>query len=159
MSTEQWQICVEHQPETREVRGNPPRMRIWNQWLYQQYLLLLTLFLRLMREYEQKIAELPEQQKLTKLCSNAVFSKNVEKGQFSMTLDEERLDDMSTLCRQYTLPQSDESSQLKGWILGNTKIGPVLDVKVCYHQGRYGVEIMIESLFRDRTVSWVRIVI
>ena len=40
----------------------------------------------------------------------------------------------------------------------NTKIGPVLDVKVCYHQGRYSVEIMIESLFRDRTVSWVRIV-
>ena len=38
------------------------------------------------------------------------------------------------------------------------KIGPVLDVKVCYHQGRNGVEIMIESLFRNRTVSWVRIV-
>ena len=35
---------------------------------------------------------------------------------------------------------------------------PVLDVKVCYHQGRYGVEIMIESLVRDRTVSCVRIV-
>ena len=45
-----------------------------------------------------------------------------------------------------------------GWIRVNTKIGPVLDVKVCYHQGRYGVEIMIESLFRNRTVSWVRIV-
>ena len=40
----------------------------------------------------------------------------------------------------------------------DTKISPVLGVKVCYHQGRYGVEIMIESLFRDRTVSWVRIV-
>ena len=31
-------------------------------------------------------------------------------------------------------------------------------MKVCYHQRRYGVEITIESLFRDRTVSWVRIV-
>ena len=47
---------------------------------------------------------------------------------------------------------------MRGWNRGNTKIGPVLDVKVCYHQGRYGVEIMIESLFRDRTVSWVRMV-
>ena len=47
---------------------------------------------------------------------------------------------------------------MRGWIRGNTKIGPVLDVKVCYHQGRYGVEIVVESLFRDRTVSWVRIV-
>ena len=27
---------------------------------------------------------------------------------------------------------------------------------VCYPQGRYGVEIKIESLFGDRTYSWVR---
>ena len=47
---------------------------------------------------------------------------------------------------------------MRGWIRGNTKIGPVLDVKACHHQGRNGVEIMIESLFRDRTVSCVRIV-
>ena len=47
---------------------------------------------------------------------------------------------------------------MRGWIRGKTKIGPVLDVKVCYHQGCYGVEIMIGSFFRDRTVSWVRIV-
>ena len=47
---------------------------------------------------------------------------------------------------------------MRWWILGNTKIGPVLDVKVCVHQGRYGLEAMTESLFRDRTVSWVRIV-
>ena len=47
---------------------------------------------------------------------------------------------------------------MKGWIRGNTKICPVLEVKVCYHKGRYGVEIRIESLFRDRTCSWVRIV-
>ena len=60
--------------------------------------------------------------------------------------------------REYTLPGSDQSSQLKGWIRGNTKIGPVLDVIVCYHQGRYGVEIMIESLFGDKTCSWFRIV-
>ena len=45
-----------------------------------------------------------------------------------------------------------------GRVLGNTKIGPVLDVKVCFQQKRYGIEIMIESLSRDRTVSWVRIV-
>ena len=35
---------------------------------------------------------------------------------------------------------------------------PVLDVKVYFHQGRYCIDIVIESLFRDRTVSWVRIV-
>ena len=65
---------------------------------------------------------------------------------------------MNTSCREYTLPRSEETSRLGGWIRGNTKIGPVLDVKVCFDQGRCGVEKMIESLFRDRTVSWVRIV-
>ena len=64
---------------------------------------------------------------------------------------------MKGSCREYTLPRSEESSRVGGWIRGNTMIGRVLDVKVCYH-GRYGVEMMIESLFRDRTVSWVRIV-
>ena len=112
----------------------------------------------LLRGYEQKVAELPEQQKLTKLCSNAGFSKNVEKGQFFITLDDDAPDDMEGSCREYTLPRSDKSSRVRGWTRGNTKIGPVLDVKVCYHQGRYGVEIMIESVFRDPTVSWVRIV-
>ena len=44
---------------------------------------------------------------------------------------------------------------MRGWVRGNMKIDPVLDVKVCYHQGRYGVEIMMETSFRDRTISWV----
>ena len=101
---------------------------------------------------------MPKLEKLTKLCSNAGFSKNVEKGQFFITLDDDPLDKLMWSCREYTLPRSDESSQAKGRIRGNTKIGPVLDVKVCYHQGRYGVEIKIESLFRDSTVSCVRIV-
>ena len=60
--------------------------------------------------------------------------------------------------REYTLPRSDEASRVRGWILSSTKIVPVLNVKVCFHHGRYGIEVMIESLFRDRTVSWVRLV-
>ena len=31
-------------------------------------------------------------------------------------------------------------------------------MKVCCHQGRYGVEIIIESPFGDKACSWVRIV-
>ena len=112
-----------------------------------------------MHEYEQKFAELPEQQKLTKLCSNAGFSKNMGKGQFFITLDEDGPDDMKTSCREYTLTRNEETSRVRGWIRGNTKIGPVLDEKVCYHQGCCGVEIKIGSFVRDRrTVSWVRIV-
>ena len=85
----------------------------------------------LLREYEQKFAELLEQEKLIKLCSNAGFSKNIEKGQFFITLDDDALDDMKGSCREFSLPRSEESSLVRGWIRGNTKIGPVLDVKVC----------------------------
>ena len=99
---------------------------------------------KLLCEYEQKFAELPDQQKLTKFRSNAGFSKNTEKGQFFITLEHHNLEGP---CREYTLPRSEESSRVRGWIRGNTKIGPVLDVKVCYHSGRCGVEFKIESLF------------
>ena len=50
----------------------------------------------LLREYEQKFAQLPEHQKLTKLCSDAGFLKNIGKGQFFITLEEESPDDMQT---------------------------------------------------------------
>ena len=56
------------------------------------------------------------------------------------------------------MPRNEKGTRAKGWILKNTKIGPVLDVKVCRHQDRYRVEILVESLFQDRTASWVRIV-
>ena len=111
----------------------------------------------LLQHYEFQFEQLPEDQKLSKLRCDAGL-KIVEKGQFFITLEEEGPDEMKNLCREYTLPRSEEASRVRAWILGNTKIGPVLDVKVCYHQGRYGIEVMIESLFRDRTVSWVRIV-
>ena len=111
----------------------------------------------LLRDYEHKFEQLPEDQKLSKLCCDDGL-KILEKGQFFIKLDEEGPDEMKNLRREYTLPRSEEASRVRGWILGNTKVGPVLDVKVCVHQRRYGIEILIESLFRDRTVSWVRIV-
>ena len=59
--------------------------------------------------------------------------------------------------REYTLPRDEEASQPKGWIRGNTQIGPVLEVATCYLHGKYGVEIRIMSLNRDNSHSWVRI--
>ena len=60
-------------------------------------------------------------------------------------------------CREYTLPRDEDSSEPKGWIRGNTKIGPVLEVTTSYLQGKYGVEIRIEPVNRDNSHSWVRI--
>ena len=60
-------------------------------------------------------------------------------------------------CREYTLPRKEDTSQPKGWIQGNTKIGPVLEVTTSYLHGKHGVEIRIMSLSRDDTHSRVRI--
>ena len=60
-------------------------------------------------------------------------------------------------CREYTLPRDEKSTDPKGWIQGNTKIGPVLEVTTSYLQGKYGVEIGIESVNKDSSHSWVRI--
>ena len=60
-------------------------------------------------------------------------------------------------CREYTLPRNDGPSQPKGWIQGNTKIGPVLEVTTSCLYGKHGVEIRIWSLREENTQSWVRI--
>ena len=80
----------------------------------------------LLRDYEHKFEQLPEDQKLSKLCCDAGL-KILEKGQFYITLDEEEgPDEMKNLCREYTLPRSEEASRVRGWILGNTKNRPGL---------------------------------
>ena len=60
-------------------------------------------------------------------------------------------------CREYTLPRDEKSTDPKGWIRGNNKIGPVLEVTTSYLQGKDGVEIRIGSVNKDNSHSWVRI--
>ena len=76
-----------------------------------------------------------------------------------MTKDTEEFSQFTepVTCREYTLPRDEKSSDPKGWIRGNTKIGPVLEVTTSYLQGKYGVEIRIESVNKDNFHSWVRI--
>ena len=76
-----------------------------------------------------------------------------------MTKDTEEFSQFtdSMACREYTLPRDEKSSDPKGWIRGNTKIGPVLEVTTSYLQGKNGVEIRIESVNKDNFHSWVRI--
>ena len=63
----------------------------------------------------------------------------------------------SVTCREYTLPRDDKSSHPKFGFKGIPKFGPVLEVTTSYLQGRYGVEIRIESVNKDNSHSWVRI--
>ena len=56
------------------------------------------------------------------------------------------------------MPRNEKVTRTRGWILKNTRIGPVLDIKVCFQDDRYSIEVQVPSLFQDNTVSWVRIV-
>ena len=60
-------------------------------------------------------------------------------------------------CREYTLPRDEDSSEPKGWIRGNTQIGPVLEVTTYCLQGKYEVENRIMSISKHNSHSWVRI--
>ena len=68
-----------------------------------------------------------------------------------MTKDTEEFSQFtdSVACREYTLARDENSSEPKGRIRGNAKIGPVLEVTTCCLQGKYGLEIRIKSVNKD----------
>ena len=112
----------------------------------------------LLQQCGERIEELSQQDKLSKFCMDARFLNVVEIGQYFRTKDTANLSRLhAVVCREHTLPREEEVSQPKGWMQGNTKIGPVSAVATSYLHGKYGVEIRIWSLNRDNTHSWNRI--
>ena len=80
--------------------------------------------------------------------------KSVEIGQFFQTLDaEEGPDEMNNLCKEKK--QASESNCCTRmdcrWYENQTS----LVCKKCRHQDRCGIEMLVESWFRDGTASWV----
>ena len=63
----------------------------------------------------------------------------------------------SVACREYILPRDDPVSEAKGWIQGNTRIGPILEVTTTFQHFKFGVEVRIQSVKEDNSQSWVRI--
>ena len=100
---------------------------------------------------------LSQQNRGIKICTDAGFLTTVGVGQYFTTKDTEEFSQFteSVACREYTLPRDGKSSDPRGGIRGNTKIGPVLEVTTSYLQGKYGVEIRIESMHKDHSHSWV----
>ena len=80
----------------------------------------------LLQRYEERNEMLSQENKVSKICIDAGFIHVVEIGQYFMIKDT-REQFFASACREYTLPRDDESSQSKGWIQGNTRIGPVLE--------------------------------
>ena len=111
-----------------------------------------------LQQYGKRIEKLSQQDKLSKFCMGAGFLSVVEIGQYFMTKDTGDLTQFHAVaCREYTLPREEGASQPRGWIQGNTKIGPVLEVTTSCLHGKHGVEIRIWSLNGDITHSWVKI--
>ena len=79
-----------------------------------------------------------------------------EVGQYFVTTDAGEFH-QTVACREYTLPRDDRASQPKGWIRGNMRIGPILEVTTSFQHFKYGIEIRIESVNKDNSHSWVRI--
>ena len=103
----------------------------------------------LVQEYERKYQQLSQDQKLSKFCSDAglkLFEKTEERQQ------------MQQLCREYKMPRNEKKTRVRGWIRKGSRIDPVLNIKVCYHDDRYSIAVQIPSLFQDNTASLVRIV-
>ena len=113
----------------------------------------------LLQKYKERVERLPQQDQLIKVCTDAGFQKTVEVGQYFMTKHTDEFSQFTepVTCREYTLPRDDKSTDPKGWIQGNTRIGPVLEVTTSNLQGKYGVEVRIESVNKDNSHSWVRI--
>ena len=113
----------------------------------------------LLPKYQERVERLSQQNRVIKICTDAGFLTTVEVGQYFMTKDTDEFLQFtdSVACREYTLPRDENSSDPIGWIRGNTKIGPVLEVTTSFLQGKYGVDNRIESVNNDNSHSWVRI--
>ena len=95
----------------------------------------------LLQQYGERVEKLSQQDRLSKFCMDAGFLNVVEIGQYFMTKDTAEFSQFHAVaCREYTLPRDEEASAPKGWILGNTKIEPVLGVATCCLYGKNGVE-------------------
>ena len=105
----------------------------------------------LLQKFQERVERLPQPDRLVKICTDAGFLKTVEIGQNFMTKHTDKFFEIAepVTCREYTLPRDETSTDPKGWIRGNTKIGPVLEVTTSYLQGKHGVEIRFEPVNKD----------
>ena len=110
------------------------------------------------QQYIQQVESLSPENRISKFCKEAGFMRVVEAGQYFVTKDTSDFRQFNSVaCREYTLPRDDPASQPKGWIQGNMRIGPVLEVTTSFQHFKYGIEIRIESVNQDSSHSWVRI--
>ena len=87
----------------------------------------------LWQQYIERIESPSPENKVSRFCKEAVFMRIVEVGQYFVTKDTGDFRQFrSVASREHTLPRDDPSSQPKGWIQGNMRIGSVLEVTTVF---------------------------
>ena len=110
----------------------------------------------ILQKYFQQVNSLSPENRLSKFCKEAGFLSVVEVGQYFVTRNASEF--LHTVgCREYTLPRDDQASEPKGWIRGNTRIGPILEFTTSFQHFKFGVDVRIQSVNEDNSQSWVRI--
>ena len=81
----------------------------------------------LLQKHKERVEMLSQPDQLIKVGTDAGFLKTVQVGHYLMTKHTDEFLQFAepVTCREYTLPRDDKSTDPKGWIQGNTKIGPV----------------------------------
>ena len=129
-------------------------MILWSRWKFLLNLLELTLVPMnsdgetCCKNTKQQFEQLSDDQKLSKLCSNAGSVKLSKEDNISSHLMQKDRSGMIHLCRENTLPRNDPRTRARGWIRRNTKIGPVLNIHDCHHEDRYSIEFMSNLCFK-----------
>ena len=91
-----------------------------------------------------------------RFSTDAEFMKAATEGQHFTTIHDVEMakPGCPEPCRECTLPRDDDLLWPKRQIRGKT-IGPALEVIVTGHQGRYGIEIRIDSMQNDGCQIWI----
>ena len=75
----------------------------------------------LLQKHRIRMEKLPQDDQLSKVCTDAGFLKTVEVSQYFMTKHTDEFSKFAepVACREYTSPRDDKLSEPKGWIQGN----------------------------------------
>ena len=87
----------------------------------------------LVQRNRERIEKLSITDRVSKVCIDAGFLTTVEAGQYFLTKTTVEFSQFTdaVACRECSLPRDESLIERKGWIRGNTKIGPVLEVTIC----------------------------
>ena len=59
------------------------------------------------------------------------------------TLGTEKGQGLQHFCREYTKPRNERGTRVRSWIYKNTRFGRVWDIKVCSHDERCSIEVLV----------------